>query len=134
METAMFGGAHPPTQPLNPLRPLPPAVGVRFHIAAPDGLQATTVSLMDTLKRSRERLRVAVANAVLIADADSLVAPMWISMGGQCDFAATSVGDNAPDPDVLSTPTFLLLLAFPLLFLLPSSSVLSVHLLDKSEC
>ncbi len=42
MQAAMFGGARPP---LNPLEPLLPTVGVHFHIAVPEGLQTTTVSM-----------------------------------------------------------------------------------------
>jgi alpha-tubulin suppressor-like RCC1 family protein len=106
MQAAMFGGARPP---LNPLEPLLPAVGVHFHIAVPEGLQTTTVSLMETLQQSDESLEVVVDGATLVADTASLVAPVWISMGGQCDFASTSDGDHAseaplPDPN---TDTFL---------------------------
>lgn len=52
---------------------------------------------MDTLKRSRERLQVAVADTILIADADSLVAPMWISMGNQCEF-------DSSEPEITDVP------------------------------
>ena len=92
MHATMFGGARPP---LNPSE-LSPAIGVHFHIAVPNGLQTTTVSLVETLKESEEHLEVVVDGATLVADTASLVSPVWISMGGQCDFASTAVGDDAP--------------------------------------
>eukprot|EP01046_Picozoa_sp_COSAG06_P038391 COSAG06_NODE_4426_length_4278_cov_26.527638_7_plen_180_part_00 len=46
MQATMFGAPAPPRQ-LNPLAPLLPAVRVHFHITVPDGLQTTTVSLIE---------------------------------------------------------------------------------------
>eukprot|EP01045_Picozoa_sp_COSAG04_P000493 COSAG04_NODE_11_length_42922_cov_38.819700_29_plen_237_part_00 len=114
MQAAMFGGARPP---LNPLEPPRPAVGVHFHIAVPDGLQATTVSLVETLKESDEPLEVVVDGTTLVADTASLVAPVWISLGGQCDFDSTVDGDNASEAG--SEALYVL---SKLLLLLPSSS------------
>eukprot|EP01045_Picozoa_sp_COSAG04_P014166 COSAG04_NODE_1046_length_8572_cov_5.008970_7_plen_612_part_00 len=76
----MFGGAGT----LDPLQPLSEPVGVRFHITVLDGLQTTTESLMETLKESRQTLDIAVGNTVMVAEAASLVAPIWISASRRC--------------------------------------------------
>ena len=78
----MFGGASPqqPLDPLAPLAPAPPAVAVHFHVTVPDGLQETTVSLVQTLRDSRATLEVVVEGAVLVANAATLLPPIWISV------------------------------------------------------
>lgn len=106
MEAAMFGGGPPP--PLDLLAPLlSPTVGVYFHITVPDGLQATTRSLMETLQASRQRMEVAIGGETVVAETASLVAPIWISMGAQCHYSAGHVpplrllvagGASAPPP------------------------------------
>ena len=95
IEAAMFAGLAPSP----PLAPLPPAVRVDFHVAVPDGLQTTTVSLVETLNVSGDRLEIVFAGVPLPANAASLVSPIWISMGTQCDFAATLEPEPEPEPE-----------------------------------
>lgn len=79
--SAMFGDlGEPNAEPLAPLPNPPAAIGVHFHITVPDGLQDTTVSLMQTLQGSRVRLEVVVDGALLVANAGSLRPPVWISI------------------------------------------------------
>ena len=70
----MFGGANPqqPLDPLAPLAPAPPAVAVHFHVTVPDGLQETTVSLVQTLRDSRVTLEV-----VAFSNMARVVGPNW---------------------------------------------------------
>ena len=79
---AMFNSNPAGGQPqqLDPLAPLAPGgVDVRFHIAVPEVLQSTTVSLVTTLRDSSEVIEVEVDGVTLVGDTATIPPPFSIA-------------------------------------------------------